>query len=255
MNLHFFDLIVLIIVGFFAFKGLSHGLIEELFKLVGIIVAIIFAVKLMTPGAYLLAEIVNAEPEKLGFVSFLIIFILIMIGFRVAAKILKGIFKFAMLGWLDKAGGGAFGAAKGALLISALIWLLLFLPVQSYTNDLRDNSMTFGFLENFAPKVYDGMMRVIPGSVTFQEKIDGFISQGLSLKAADFFRNPKFLNDLQDEIGYDETSNLLKLINPEQPGGASIEEAVKELPEEEQEKVKYLIRVYEKKTGSDSTGN
>lgn len=255
MSLHIFDIIVLIVIGFFVFRGLSHGLIEELLKLVGIIVAIILAIRLMAPGAVLLSQVVNAEPEKLGFVSFLIIFVLIMIGFRVLAKILKGIFKFAMLGWLDKLGGGAFGALKGALLMSALVWLLLFLPVDSYTNDLRDNSISFGKLETFAPKVYDTLMHLIPGSISFQEKIESFISGDHTLRAMNFFRNPKFLKDLQDQIGHDETSDLLKLINGEQTDGVSVEQAVKKLPKDQQEKVQYLIRVYENKTESDSTGS
>jgi len=255
MNLHFFDLIVLIIVGYFVFNGLRHGLVEEAFKLVGLIVAIILAIKFMTPGAVLLGDIFNANADKLGFVSFLVIFVLTMLAFRLVAKILKNILKFAMLGWLDRLGGGAFGAAKGALLISALIWVLLFLPVDSYTNNLRENSMSFRPLENFAPQVYNGLRKMIPNSQPFQDKIDRFISRDHTLKAMNVFKNPKFLKDLQDQIGNEKTSDLLKQINSEHPDKASIQEAVQKLPETTQEKVKELIERYQSKTGDDTTGS
>ncbi len=246
MNLHFFDLIVLIVVGYFVFTGLRHGLVEELFKLVGIIAAIVLAIKFMTPGAQLLASIFNANADKLGFISFIVIFILVLLAFRFAAKVVKSILKLAMLGWLDKLGGGAFGAAKGALLLSALIWLLLFLPIDSYTNNLRDNSLTFRPLENFAPQVYNGLLKVIPNSIPFQEKIQQFISGDHPLQVTSIFKNPKFLEDLQGQIGKEKTSELLKKIKADHPDKDAIQEAVRTLPENAQEKVNQLIKSYRK---------
>ena len=99
--MHYFDIFVITIIGLFAILGMRRGLAEELLKIVGLFVAVLLALQYVHAVAGLLADRFNTTPENLTVVSFILIVILVMIGFRIVAALLKRVIRFAMLGWLD----------------------------------------------------------------------------------------------------------------------------------------------------------
>ena len=81
--MHPFDIFVFTVLGIFALIGIKKGLVEELLKIVGLVVAIIVASHFVNIGADFLADFFNTQPGKMTVVSFIVIALGTMILFRI----------------------------------------------------------------------------------------------------------------------------------------------------------------------------
>ena len=150
-------------------------MIEEVLKLLGLILALILATRFTAEGAVFLRNYFNAGPEILGVMSFILIFILIMISVRLLILLLKNIVKFAMLSGVDRSGGFLFGAFKGALLLSVVIWALLFLPTSRYMETLDSESKSYTTIRKVAPSVYNFLLRGVEGVNSFLDEVEAMV--------------------------------------------------------------------------------
>lgn len=223
--MHPFDIFVFTVLGIFALIGIKKGLVEELLKIVGLIVAIIVASHFVNVGADLLADFFNTQPGKMTVVSFIVIALGTMIVFRILIAMIKGILRFAMLGWLDRTGGAAFGTVKGAILLSALVWLFILLPTGEIVSELEDESKSFPVVRSVVPSLYQVFKAVLPASGTFMDQVRGYIPleeaseelTKLSKRALEQRVEEKLGLDLDSEVfDYLSRDDLITLLkNPE----------------------------------------
>jgi len=167
-----FDVVAAAAIAFFAFNGMRKGLISELFKILGVIAGLIIGLQTMTQSAHFVHGVypIGGDGEKA--MGFVIVFVVIMIVSVVLASFVKKIFKWIMLGWLDRGGGVLFGGIKGALIVSSLMPIIAILPDSiPHVKDIRRDSYAYHYLNGFAPKVYDTIGKAIPGSKSFATKI------------------------------------------------------------------------------------
>jgi membrane protein required for colicin V production len=115
------DIIVLLLVGWLSFRGLSNGFVSEALSLIAWVLAIA-AVKLFhTPIAELLTIPVGTEAGA-SILAFAIVFgLTFMIGRAVAGRLGK-VSKASALGSFDRILGAGFGSLKG-LIGASLIFL------------------------------------------------------------------------------------------------------------------------------------
>lgn len=213
--MHYFDIITFAVLGFFGFLGLRKGLVTEMFKLIGLIAAILMAVRFLDAGTAFLSNHLQAEKNTLSVLSFITIFLGTLVVIRIIAIIVKGLMQFAMMGWLDKTGGAAFGAVKGAVILSAVLWGVMFLPLEKYTQDIENNSKSYPYLRGFAPKVYDAMFKIIPGSGNFMDKMKEFLPDGKGIGAMAKFNNQDIMKQLEKQMGDQIDPDLLKGLSDE----------------------------------------
>lgn len=206
------DIVAAGVIAFFAFSGFRKGLIAEIMKLVGVILGLVLGLHFMEPVGRIIHGFIPLQPaaeNALGFLGVLVatIIVTLMISNRV-----RSVAKMAMLGWLDRSGGIVFGGLKGALIISAVLPLLLILPDKiTFVKDSRDHSLTFKYLNGFAPKVYDSIARVIPGSKSFATQLqDSFPSLG-SMGSMFGGENVNAVKQLQNFMGSEESATLKNL--------------------------------------------
>lgn len=199
--MHYFDIITIAVLGVFGVLGLKKGLVTELFKLVGILLAILMAVNFLDAGIAFLSQHLSAEQNTLTVLSFILIFLVTMVGVRIVAIIVKGIMRFAMMSWVDRTGGALFGALKGAVILSGVLWVVMFLPVDKYTSDIELNSKSYPYLKGFAPKVYNAAFQVIPGSETFLDKVKEYLPDGQSIGTMANFNNQDIMKQLEEQMG------------------------------------------------------
>lgn len=172
MSVSTFDIVALAAIGFFAFNGFRKGLIIEVFKILGVITGLLLAMQYMRAAAALLHSLFPLTQQVENVIGFILIFILTMVVFMTLARFVKYVFKVVLMGWLDRSGGILLGGIKGALIVSAFLPLLLFLPdTIAFVKDTREHSLAYRYLRGFAPRVYDTLGQVIPGSKSFTEKI------------------------------------------------------------------------------------
>lgn len=115
------DIIVLLLVGWLSFRGLSNGFVSEALSLIAWVLAIA-AVKLFhTPIAELLTIPVGTEAGA-SVLAFALVFGLTFMISRAVAGRLGKVSKASALGSFDRILGAGFGALKG-LIGASLIFL------------------------------------------------------------------------------------------------------------------------------------
>jgi membrane protein required for colicin V production len=188
MQFGYFDIIVLGLIGFFAFTGLRRGLIAEIFRLLGILFAVFFAMKYINYAAILVKRTFDTSNQISSFIGFLVIFILVLVIARFISGIFQKFINFVMLGWLDHIGGLGFGFLKGAFIISYVLWLVALLPNTNFMKRLEKETATYSVLKNLAPRFFDTAMSIFPEAGNITDKIKGVIPDKgkKSKKSSDF---------------------------------------------------------------------
>ena len=144
------DIAVLVIVTISVLFGVMRGLVREVLALVAWVAAFV-AANLLTPEiAMLLPQAMGREEIRL-LVSFVGVFVVVLIGLSVLVILASKLVRIAGLGAADRVVGGVFGLARGVLVVLILVLLagLTALPRQAAW---RDGVLT-GPLEAFAVQI------------------------------------------------------------------------------------------------------
>ncbi len=119
------DFIILGLIAFFLIKGIFRGFFREIASLAGIIVGLVIGNHYHPQMATYLRAYIPLE-KALPLISFIIVFILVVIGFHLLGFLLHSLFKRLLIGWFDRALGISFALIKGIVLSYLLIVLLTF---------------------------------------------------------------------------------------------------------------------------------
>lgn len=122
-NMSFFDIIVAALLAFSLYKGIKNGLFVEVASFISLLLGIYLAIKFSSLMTGMISKHVSWNPTNIQLTAFILTFILVVIGVYFLAKILTGIADFAMLGWMNKLGGGLFRILKTILILSVFIAL------------------------------------------------------------------------------------------------------------------------------------
>jgi membrane protein required for colicin V production len=126
--MNFFDIIVIVILGYCLIRGIFRGLVKELSSIIGVFGGFYAAYTYYPVLAKPLSKWI-ANVGYLNILSFLIIFCGVFIIISILGIIINYLLKIVFLGWLDRVSGAMFGAMKGILIVSVLlIALTAFLP-------------------------------------------------------------------------------------------------------------------------------
>jgi len=174
------DVIFLCLMALAFFKGIKKGLILAVFSLVGLVIGLAAAMKLSVFVAGYLKDTVNISAKWLPFLSFLLVFIGVLILVRIGAKALEKTIEFAMMGWLNKIGG---------IILYAALYIILFSVLLFYTEKLNlinpgtiKASKTYVYLQPWGPKVMETMGFVIPWFKDMFSELEKFF-EGIATKS------------------------------------------------------------------------
>lgn len=131
-NITYLDIILIIPIIWFAYKGFSKGFVIELASLAALILGIFAAAHFSDYTAQFLTEELNFQSEYLHIISFALTFILVVIATHLVGRIVESVVKIVMLGFFNKIAGAAFGILKVSLVLSGLFYIL-------HTVDVSDN--------------------------------------------------------------------------------------------------------------------
>lgn len=109
-----FDVIVIAVLAFAAYKGAKDGLVVQGFSIVGILLGIWMGLALGESVAKMVG-IDGAQREVWGFV---IVFFIMLIVVALAARIIRGLLKAVGLGVVDVVAGGALSVCKYLIIMS-----------------------------------------------------------------------------------------------------------------------------------------
>ncbi|MCR6719352.1 MAG: CvpA family protein [Chitinophagaceae bacterium] len=178
------DILLLLFLVFAFIKGYQRGLIVGVFSFVAILVALAAAIKLSALVADYLGENVKISAQWLPVISFIIVFLAAVLLVRLGANILQRTIELGMLGWVNKLGGMIFYAALVLVVYSVLLFYATQLEL--ITPETQEKSLTYAFVEPWAPRVVGSFGSVIPffsDMFTDLKEFFGGVAENLSTPA------------------------------------------------------------------------
>jgi membrane protein required for colicin V production len=174
------DIIISGLIAFFLIKGIFRGFFREIASLAGVVFGIVIANHYHPQMAGYLKTYIPLE-KSLPLVSFIILFIAVIIGFYLVGLLLHSLFKRLLMGWFDRTLGICFALIKGIIISYLLIVLLTFFvpsssPLIASSKCARLVINTYQFMARLiSPDIYrEWKARVSKES----KKVEKVISEG-----------------------------------------------------------------------------
>ncbi len=155
------DIVLIILLGIGAYRGYQTGLLMQLLGIIAFFLAIIGGFHLMYWGIDWLGQYFDGYETLLPIISFIVIFLAILIVMNLVAKSLKSILDMTLLGSLDNITGAITGLLKWALVVSLMIWI-----IETYANypldRFSENTTLFPFISALAPFLFEILSMALP---------------------------------------------------------------------------------------------
>ena len=154
------DIIALFLLAMALFKGLSKGLVVAVFSFLAYLIGLAAAIKLSALMADFIGTSVAVSQRWLPFITFFVVFAIVVLLVRLGAKAIEGAARMMMLGWLNRLGGALF-----FILIYYFIYsILLFYATQLHllTEETIAASATYEWIAPLAPKAIETLGHILP---------------------------------------------------------------------------------------------
>lgn len=141
----YIDIVLAIPLIWGAFMGFKKGLILELSTFVSLALGIYGSLKFSDFTAGYLVQYVDVPQQWIGLTSFIITFILILVGVFFLAKFLNKVLKLMALGLVNRLLGMLFGLMKYALMLSIALYIFgnLNQKFKFYEKELSETSLLY----------------------------------------------------------------------------------------------------------------
>lgn len=173
MNL--LDILILVPLLLFAFKGFKNGFVKEVFSVVGLVLAVFFAFQYMAELSNYLYQQLETDSVFVPYFSFGIIFLLVLLAVQVIIFFIEGVLRIAFLGLPNRIIGSVFGAFKTALIIS--IVLLLFSGFSLPDQETRSDSLFYPYVIKIAPATYNTLAKIYPGAGNYMDTVQNALDE------------------------------------------------------------------------------
>jgi len=154
------DIIIAIALIIAIIKGYQQGLIVAVFSVLAFIIGLAAAIKLSVLAAGYIGKTVKISDQWLPVISFVVVFLVVVLLIRLGAKLIQRTIQFAMLGWVNRLGG---------ILLFVILYILIFSVLIFYADQLsliksetRDASLTYPYIQPLGPKVIEGFGKIVP---------------------------------------------------------------------------------------------
>lgn len=132
------DIILAVIFLLGAYSGYKDGFLMSLFSILAIILGVLGGFKLMGIAMIYLQNNFHADKSTLPYISFFVVFIIIVVTVMLVGRILKSSLDKTLLGTMDKSLGACIGIFKMVFIVSIIIWLadsLMLAPPDAWISD------------------------------------------------------------------------------------------------------------------------
>lgn len=159
--MNWLDIVIIVVIVWFIFTGLTTGLIREVIQLAGLVVGVLLAGHYYSQVGQWLSFI--DSPDAIRIASFLLIFVAVALAAHFLGSILQQMVSLLFLGWLDHLGGGVFGFAKGALICQLVLVAFAKFSVLGMEPAITESRLaplflkTFPFLLNLLPQEFEAV--------------------------------------------------------------------------------------------------
>lgn len=152
-------LVIVILIG--AFQGYRDGFLMGLISLLGIVLGVFLGFKLMGAGMDFLEKEFHADQSTLPYISFFLIFIMVVVLVALLGKAIRSSIDKTFLGRVDQSMGVVLGAFKAMFMVSVILWItdsLKYSPKAEWTQ----GSWLYPFTAKLAPDLAGWMAQFLP---------------------------------------------------------------------------------------------
>ncbi len=154
------DIVFAILLITACIKGYQKGLIIAIFSVLAFVIGLAAALKLSAAVAHYLQGSVNVSARWMPVISFAVVFLAVVLLIRLGAKLVEKTFQAVLLGWVNRIGGIVLYAALYMIIFS--VFLFYASKMQLISESTIKASVTYGFVQPWAPAVIDNFGKVIP---------------------------------------------------------------------------------------------
>ncbi|SFH27486.1 CvpA family protein [Pontibacter chinhatensis] len=156
-----FDIFLAIPIAYGAFMGFRKGLLLELVSLVALVLAILGGLKLLDTALPLMAGFIGDAHGLLPYVTFLVVFVGIILLIHLGGLMLKKVVDFTPFGLFDNVLGAILGGLKWCLALSLLLYVSDMAGI-SVSKDTAAASMIYPVVLKTTPYALDILSYVLP---------------------------------------------------------------------------------------------
>ena len=147
--MNFLDIILIVPLLYGLYAGFSKGLIKQLTGLIGIVLALLFSVKLSGIATQFLLDNQLVNEGWAAVAGFALTFLAILLVVKLIGSLLKKTTKTIGLGFFEQLAGGIFGALKAFLIV--LVLLFFFVRINEFMDivptEIFENSMLYPYYQ------------------------------------------------------------------------------------------------------------
>lgn len=152
----FIDVVISLLLLFAFYKGYKKGAVIAIFSFVAVILALYAGLELVGETSKWIEATFDFRSKFLPFISFLLVFIGVILVVRVTAYLIDKFLKLVFLGFVNKLAGGVIGLLIMSVIVSGVIWL--FNQIHLISPETKSKSLLFTYVE----EVYPFIMGNIP---------------------------------------------------------------------------------------------
>lgn len=115
------DIILLICFVPAIFQGIKKGFIAQAVSIISIILGIWASARFANIVSEYIAKYITASEQILKVIAFALILVAVFVVLAAIGKMIEGMFRLVMLGWLNKVLGVVFALLKTALIVGIVI--------------------------------------------------------------------------------------------------------------------------------------
>lgn len=158
--MNYLDIFFVLIFIFGAVKGFIKGFIVELFSFLAFFIGLFVAIELTIPVSnYFFSD--NNYFQLLTVGMFIALFLLMVVGINLVAKVIKKAVDLTFIGLFDNIFGSIASVFKWSFIISVVFWVFdsigLRLPVAQ-----TDGSMVYPLVKNVGPSTFQWLSEMLP---------------------------------------------------------------------------------------------
>lgn len=157
------DLVLAAVIVFNVGLGIAHGIFREVLSLAGIVIGIFAGIKGYEAIGWHVEGFLGTGPGVANLVAFVLIFAVIVGVFYYLGHLLHKAAAKLFVSWLDRTGGGVFGAVKGLLFASVISLVLALFPFTDKLENDLNTSIIGPHVVKFAPALYGTVMGWVRG--------------------------------------------------------------------------------------------
>mgnify|MGYP001370803027 FL=1 len=138
----FLDTLAIFFMALNSFIGFNRGFIEELGRLLGLLLSSIIASNFYVGLGTVLTQTLPVDPWAMFVLSYIVIFLAALFCVRVITKLIHFMFLSKSTKWVNKILGGFFGFIKGVLIVMMFFWMFELVPDKNISNAVLNNSIS-----------------------------------------------------------------------------------------------------------------